>query len=122
MKIIQAFSMSCLVFVMFMIMFLMLRACFVMKDWQFKGESFPPVAFHPYKNKGHLQRRLRSLRNKTESTTPSTTKQQQNNNNNNKKLQDKNHRASKSKPVDSLEATSSVCHASLSVDCVYDSV
>ena len=45
---------------------------------------------------------------------------QQRHSNDNKKLQDKNHRASKSKPVESLEATLDACHASLSVACVYE--
>ena len=45
---------------------------------------------------------------------------QQQQNNQGKKLQDKNHRASKSKPVESQEAKLCVCHASLSVACVYE--
>ena len=71
--------------------------------------SFPPL--QEQKPPSKKKKKKLEEHNRVDYTLNSFQQQQDNNN---KKLQDKNRRASKSKPVDSLEATPSVCHASLS--------
>ena len=85
-----------------------------------QGGELSTHSFPPLQEQRPPSKKTEKLEEHNSDDFPLNSFQQQKNSNNNKKLQDKNHRASKSKPVDSLEATLSVCHASLSVDCVYE--